>query len=53
MEYFFDVFSLWVGRLVFGGAILMALAYFGIAVANLSLFIFKLLKDNNRQATKR
>jgi len=51
MEYIFDAFFLWTGRLVFIGAILMALAYLGTGVANLSLFIVKLFKGNNRQAT--
>ena len=51
MEYYFDVFSLWTARIITGAAIIMALGLLGIGVANLSLFIFKLLKGNNKQAT--
>lgn len=35
MEYIFDAFVLWTGRLVFIGTILMALAFLGTGVANL------------------
>ena len=41
MEYIFDAFVLWTGRLVFIGTILMALAYVGTGVANLFLFMYK------------
>ena len=51
MEYLFDALTLWAGRLVFLGAILLALLFFGIGVANLSMFLTKLLTGNNRQAT--
>ena len=51
MEYLFDALSLWAGRLVFGGAILLTLVFFGIGIANLSMFVMKLFKGNHRQAT--
>lgn len=51
MEYIFDVFSLWAGRLIFGGAVLMALAFLAIGVANLSMFIYNLFKGNNIHAS--
>ena len=51
MEYLFDAFALWAGRLVFLGAILLALVFVGIGVANLSMYLMKLFKGNNRQAT--
>jgi len=50
MEYIFDTLFLWTGRLVFIGTILMALAFLGTGVANLSLFIIKLFKGNNINA---
>ena len=52
MEYVFDAFTLWAGRLVFLGAILLALVFIGIGVANLSIYLMKLFKGNNRQATQ-
>ena len=51
MEYVFDAFTLWAGRLVFLGAILLALVFFGVGVANLSIYLMKLFKGNNRQTT--
>ena len=51
MEYLFDALTLWAGRFVFGGAILLALVFLGIGIANLSMFLIKLLTGNNRQAT--
>ena len=53
MEYFFDAFSLWTARIITGVAILMALGLLGIGVANFTLFIIKLFKGNNGQATQR
>ena len=51
MEYLFDALTLWTGRLVFLGAILLALVFFGIGVANLSMFIYNLFKGNNIHAS--
>ena len=51
MEYGFDALTLWAGRLVFLGAILLALVFVGVGVANLSMYLMKLFKGNNRQAT--
>ena len=50
MEYIFDAFLLWAGRLIFVGAILMALALLGTGVANLSLFLYELFKGNSTHA---